>query len=70
VAAPLQLLHAPVRAEIVSRILSLAEHGMSEHAIAALLDLPLPLVRMVIRGGTPDRSSQPACAISPRRRDE
>jgi hypothetical protein len=50
-AAQIQLLHAPVRAALVSRILGLSENGgMTDHAIAAVLDLPLALVRMTIRG--------------------
>jgi hypothetical protein len=70
-AARIQLLHAPVRAALIGRILGLSENaGMTDHAIAAVLDLPLALVQMVIRGSGSDRSSRPRYAISAKEQDE
>jgi hypothetical protein len=70
-AAKIQLLHAPVRAALAGRIVGLFENaGMTDHAIAVVLDLPLALVQMVIRGSGADRPSRPRYAISAKEQDE
>jgi hypothetical protein len=57
-AAAIQLSHQKVHRAVVARIWELFDGGLSPAEITAQTTYPPALVRMVLRGGSPQRSSE------------